>query len=108
MRGHSRAGPGPATSGAGELIAVVPTISRFYGITIQMFFKEHGVPHFHARYGGQAAVFTVESFERLRGELPGRAERLVREWAALHRDELMRNWERARAGKSLAPIEPLA
>ena len=50
------------------MIAFVPTISRFYGITIQMFFKEHGVPHFHARYGGQVGVFTVESFERLRGE----------------------------------------
>lgn len=44
-----------------------------------MFFKEHGVPHFHARFGGQVVVFTVESVERLRGELPRRAERLVRE-----------------------------
>jgi hypothetical protein len=86
----------------------VPTISRFYGITIQMFFKEHGVPHYHARYGGQIAVFTVESLERLHGELPRRAERLVREWAKLHRDELMRNWEHARAGRPLTRIEPLA
>jgi hypothetical protein len=55
----------------------VPTISRFYGITIQMFFKEHGVPHFHARYGGQIAVFTVEPLGVVRGGLPRRAERLV-------------------------------
>lgn len=73
-----------------------------------MFFKEHGVAHFHARYAGQVAVFTIESFECVRGELPQRAERLVREWADLHRDELMRNWELARAGKPLEPIEPLA
>lgn len=86
----------------------MPTISRFYGITIQMFFKEHGRPHFHARHGSQVAVFNVESFERIRGELPQRAERFVREWADLHRDELLRNWEQARAGKPLAPIEPLA
>jgi hypothetical protein len=85
----------------------VPTISRFHGITIQMFFKEHGVAHFHARYGGQIAVFTVESLEILRGDLPRRPERLVREWADLHRSELMRNWELARAGKPLEPIEPL-
>ncbi len=44
-----------------------------------MFFKEHGVAHFHARYGGQIAVFAVESLELLRGELPRRADRLVRE-----------------------------
>ena len=100
--------------------------SRFYGITIQMFLKEHGVPHFHARYGGQVAVFTVESFEHLRGELPRRAE-LVQEpairpgdplgdtnvlrehrygWGDL--DAADRHGERARAGESLAPIEPLA
>lgn len=85
----------------------MPTISRFYGITIQMFFKEHGVPHFHARYAGQVAVYAVESLERIRGEIPGRADRLVREWAGLHRQELMQNWEQARAGRPLASIEPL-
>jgi hypothetical protein len=41
-------------SGADTMIVVVPTISRFYGIAIQMFFKEHGVPHFHARYGARS------------------------------------------------------
>lgn len=85
----------------------MPTISRFYGITIQMFFKEHGVPHFHARYGGEIGVFTIEPLERVRGTLPRRAEQFVREWASLHRGELLRNWEHARAGKPLAPIEPL-
>jgi hypothetical protein len=69
----------------------MPTVSRFYGITIQMFFKEYGVPHFHARYGGRIAVFTVEPLEAVRGELPRRADRLVRDWARLHRAELMRN-----------------
>lgn len=72
-----------------------------------MFFKEHGVPHFHARYSGDIAVFTVEPLECIRGELPPRANRLVREWADLHRAELVGNWEKARAGKPLAPIEPL-
>ncbi len=59
------------------MVAGMPTISRFYGITIQMFFKEHGVPHFHARYGGQIAGLTIESIERIRGQLPRRADRLV-------------------------------
>jgi hypothetical protein len=85
----------------------VPTISRFYGITIQMFFKEHGIPHFHARVGGQMAVFAVDALEVLRGELAPRHDRLVREWATLHRAELMRNWELARTGRPLEPIEPL-
>lgn len=85
----------------------MPTISRFYGITIQMLFKEHGVAHFHARYGGQIAVYSVEPLALVRGALPRRADRLVRGWADLHREALMQNWERARAGEPLAPIELL-
>jgi hypothetical protein len=89
------------------MTAVVPTISRFWGITLQMFVEEHRVPHFHARYARQVAVFTVKSLERLPRERPRPAERLAQEWAALHRGELIRNWQLARAGKPLAPIEPL-
>jgi hypothetical protein len=29
----------------------MPTISIFYGIVIQMFWREHNPPHFHALYG---------------------------------------------------------
>jgi hypothetical protein len=32
--------------------------------------------------------------EILRGRLPDRALRMVREWAALHREELAANWDR--------------
>ena len=65
------------------------------------------MPHFHARHGGQVAVFTVESFERLRGELPRRAERLVAEVGDCASRRTDANWELARAGKPLAPIDPL-
>jgi hypothetical protein len=35
----------------------MPTISRFFGISIAMFFDDHGYPHFHARHAeGQAKV----------------------------------------------------
>jgi Domain of unknown function (DUF4160) len=35
----------------------VPTISRFFGITIAMFFDDHGFPHFHARHAkGEAKM----------------------------------------------------
>jgi hypothetical protein len=43
----------------------------------------------------------------LDGRLPPRALRLVREWEAMHRDELMANWKRARMSKPLRPIDPL-
>ncbi len=30
----------------------MPEVSRFLGIVIAMYHKEHGIPHFHAKYGG--------------------------------------------------------
>lgn len=32
---------------------------------------------------------------------------MVLEWAALHRDELRADWQRARQGEVLEPIDPL-
>jgi hypothetical protein len=72
-----------------------------------MFFKEHGLPHFHARHCGDIAVFAIEPLETIRSELAPSIERLVRGWAALHKAELLRNWEQARAGAPLTTIEPL-
>ena len=33
----------------------MPEISRFFGIVIAIYWKEHGVPHFNAKYAGQCA-----------------------------------------------------
>jgi Domain of unknown function (DUF4160) len=85
----------------------VPEISRFFGITIRMFFNDHSPPHFHAVYGGDEALIQIESLEVLRGELPRRALALVLEWASQHRQELRRDWELARHGLNPAPIRPL-
>lgn len=72
----------------------MPVIARFYGIIIKMYFSqsEHGVPHFHAIYGEYNAVFDIQTLEMLEGDLPVRAQRLVREWAEKYQDELLRMW----------------
>ncbi|HEX6681101.1 MAG TPA: DUF4160 domain-containing protein [Gaiellaceae bacterium] len=85
----------------------MPRISAFYGIVIAMYYAEHGVPHFHALYGGQDASIAIDSLEILAGSLPDRALRLVREWAELHRTELEDDWGRARASQPLERIAPL-
>jgi hypothetical protein len=88
----------------------VPTISRFHGILITMFFNEGfhpGRPHFHAEYAEASASYSVTDLEKLNGSLPPRVERLVKSWARAHREELIINWERARAHKPLHQIDPL-
>jgi phosphomannomutase len=86
----------------------MPEISRFYGIIIAMFYGEHPPPHFHARYGDHKIVIRIQDFSVLEGYFPPRALGLVMEWAALHREELLRNWELAINHQPLNKIVPLA
>jgi Domain of unknown function (DUF4160) len=85
----------------------VPRISEFYGIVIAMYYREHGVSHFHATYAGETIVVAIETGDVLAGSVPARALRLVQEWAELHREELRRNWSRAREDAPLERIDPL-
>lgn len=85
----------------------MPTISRFFGIIIRMFYPEHGVPHFHARYGRHTASIAIETLTVLSGSLPPRALGMVLEWGALHRAELLEDWRLLREARRPLPIPGL-
>jgi hypothetical protein len=85
----------------------MPEISRFFGIIIAMFFDEHNPPHFHARYGENKIEVAIETLSILAGKFPPRALGLLMEWAAMHRNELMEDWELARNRSELKKISPL-
>ena len=68
--------------------------------------RDHPVPHFRAEYGQHMASIGIDG-SLLGGSLPPRALRMVREWARLHHDELLADWQRARRREPLDPIEPL-
>jgi hypothetical protein len=71
----------------------VPIIARFYGIIIKMYFKEHGIPHFHAIYGEYNGIFSIETLEMIEGYLPNRAQKMIKEWGMMYKDELMKLWK---------------
>jgi hypothetical protein len=73
----------------------MPVIARFYGILIKMYFSqsEHGVPHFHAVYGEFNGVFAIETLEMIEGDLPSRSQKLVKEWGAQYKNELLSMWQ---------------
>lgn len=85
----------------------MPRISEFFGITIAMYYNDHGPPHFHAKYAEHEATVAIGTLELLNGALPNRVLGLVLEWAALHRLELRGNWEAARHGEPLEHIAGL-
>jgi hypothetical protein len=39
----------------------MPTISQFFGIVIQMFWREHAPPHFQALYGEHEALIDIRT-----------------------------------------------
>ena len=84
----------------------MPEISRFLGIVIAMYYRDHTPPHFHAVYGEFEAIVAIDTGD-INGELPKRALAHVQEWRTLHRDELMSIWTLARASKPLPRIDPL-
>jgi len=85
----------------------MPTIAYFLGISVRMFFNDHDPPHFHVRYQGFNARVLIASGEVVDGKLPPTVARLVREWTALRREALMRNWAAARADEQLERIAGL-
>lgn len=85
----------------------MPEICRFFGIVIKMYWEDHNPPHFHAYYAGDQALIDIKSLSLFAGSLSPRALGLIIEWATLHQQELLDDWQRAQESESLVKIEPL-
>ena len=83
----------------------MPEISRFYGIVIKMFFKpkEHEPSHIHALYGEYVGIFDLQSMEMAEGDLPKKAQELIKEWLEKNQFDLLEMWETQKL-KKLPPL----
>lgn len=83
----------------------MPEISRFYGIVIKMFFKpkEHEPSHIHAMYGEHVGIFDLKTMLMTEGDLPVRAQELVKEWLKQNQAELLDMWN----NQNLRKLPPL-
>ena len=53
----------------------MPELSRFFGIIVRMYMEtgvQHHVPHFHAYYQNEVAVYGINPIELISGNLPKR------------------------------------
>ena len=84
----------------------MPILSKFYGITIRMYFQqsEHNPPHIHALYGDDIAAVEIQTGDILEGNLPPKALTMVREWTELHKNDLLKIWKTQEFIK-LPPLE---
>ena len=92
--------PGATLSG------VVPTISRFFGIVIAMYYDDQGHPHFRARHADGQAKVRIDRVDVIDSALDVRQLRLVLAWPSCIERSSSRT-RRARAGETLLEIEPL-
>jgi hypothetical protein len=86
---------------------LMPLISEFFGIKINMYWQEHNPPRFHAEYNGLHAEVDVNNAVILKGALPFKQLKLVLAWCVLHKDELLYNWHLAETHGKLITINPL-
>jgi len=84
----------------------MPEISRFLGIVIAMYYRDHEPAHFHAVYGEYEITIEIRT-GAVNGKFPQRALKHVLEWCAEHQVELLDDWELARGRRPLRRIEPL-
>ena len=84
----------------------MPEISRFLGIVVAMFYRDHGPAHFHAFYGDYHVNVTIET-NVVSGDFQKRALSHVLEWLDLHRAELLEDWELAKQRQPLKKVTPL-
>lgn len=84
----------------------MPEISRSYGIIIKMFFKpkELEPAHIHAIYNEYVGIFDIHTLEMIDGDLPNKAQELVKEWLNTNKDSLIEMWYTQKISK-LQPLQ---
>jgi len=88
----------------------LPTISMFFGIIIRMFYrdnKQHHLPHIHAEFQNDIAVFGISDGSILEGAFPPSKKKLVEAWIEIHHEELLANWQLAVNGETVFRIKGL-
>jgi hypothetical protein len=84
----------------------MPSVCRFGGIVIYLYYNDHPPPHFHAQYAGAVLEVTIQSVGVLRGSLPAAQTSQVLAWAQKRQADLLADSDLARAGQPLQPIAP--
>lgn len=82
----------------------------FFGIVIYMYFfddERHKLPHIHAKYQGEEAVFSIADGSILTGTIPDKKSKLVQAWIEIHKESLMADWDLAVNGELPFQIDPL-
>lgn len=84
----------------------MPEISRFFGIIVSLFWRDHNPPHIHFTYGDYECSISI--IDRVvDGKSPAKVIAKVNEWIDIHESEILSAWEKAQNGEKIEKITPL-
>ena len=90
----------------------MPELCRFEGISVYMYAEPdspHKLPHIHVVVGGEKAALSIPDGEVLAisESFPPKKLRAIQTWIDMRTEDLMADWELAKAGKKPMWIQPL-
>lgn len=88
---------GPMFDDDGLRLLVEEEVGKIDGMSVQIQSNEHPPPHFHVRFAGENASFSLSDGKRLLG-IKGleKFDKNIARWWKLHRCELIDDWNRLR------------
>jgi Domain of unknown function (DUF4160) len=86
----------------------VPSISRFDGMTIYIYYDDHDPPHFHVR-GQEKTRINIITGDYLKDDNPlsKQKEHVIQIWLEKNRNDIMKAWDDCRRGVVPQTIPPL-
>ncbi len=72
--------------------ALMPTIKRFAGFVIRMYFSDENPPHVHVENVDFRARVSITDASVLDGEIPSKFSREALSWIEKNRDWLLAKW----------------
>jgi len=74
----------------------MPTFFIINGVKIELYYKDHNPPHFHAIIAENDALIQIKTLEILQGKLPKIKQKVILTWAKENEKTLMGIWNSLR------------
>jgi len=74
----------------------MPTLVRFAGFEVAMYFEDHNPPHVHVVGPNFEVLVAIRDGAVLAGDAPTRVKRTAMNWIAQNRTALLARWEQYR------------
>ena len=81
----------------------MPEISRFFGIIISLYWRDHNPPHIHVRSGTDNFSITIKN-RIIEGVARSKTVSIINQFMDEHEDELIELWEKAQKGETIKKI----